>query len=184
MNFTKQDIIDFKSKKRYYLTFEKDLTPQNIKNIFYGERKISEIFSKAKIEYCNLYVYNIAYGDYTLGVKYINENGTFYMFIGANSHGAPPQEVAIGKSINGIIYFVCEQFPMYENYIGFCKIQEEYINKKVKGFIPKSYSNSITIFKSNIDMISDDITDNDIECVNIAYDGIIEFNNLIKIANV
>lgn len=184
MNITKQGITLFKSSKKYYLTFKKDLTPQNIKNTFYGEKKISEIFPNTKIEYCNLYMYNIAYGDFTLGIKYVNENGTYYMFIGANSHGAPPQEVAIGKVVNGIIYFICEQFPMYENYIGFREISEEYINKNEKGFIPKSYSNALTIFKSNIDVVNANITDEDIKCINIAYEGVKEFNNLIKMANI
>ena len=184
MTFTRRGIAEFMCKRRSFITWRKKLKRDKIKWFFYNDYRdkynISTFFSGKNLEYCNCPMYNIVVGDYKLGVKYVNENGTFYMFLSANSYGAYPQEVAIGKSIDGKIYLIRELFPYFQNQLTFIEIPEEYINRNEKGFKPKSYNHSIMVIPSNFEHDMEAITDEDVKCLKIAYDGIRAFSKLIE----
>jgi len=180
MIFTKREIGEFKSKGRSYITWRKKLKPHQIKEYFYNDDRdcnLKSFFPDKNLEYCHLYMYDIVIGDYKLGLKYINEFGTYYIFLSANSFFANPQSVAIGKAVDGHIYFIREEFPSCGEYgLGFITISEEYINRNEKGFRPKSYNHIIYHVPRQID----EITDKDIKCLENAYEGIKAFSKLIE----
>lgn len=183
MKFTKQGIIDFKQKGRSYVTWRKLLKRGSIKYFFYNsDRRLSikVLFPGRNLEYCECNMYHIVLGDYQLGLKYVNDSGTYYMFLAANSCDAPPQNIAIGKAVDGKIYLICEQMPDTGYTLNFREIPEEYINRNEKGFRPRSYDHSIFIGhasnqEENVQMISDE----DVKCLKIAYEGVRAFSRLI-----
>ena len=123
-------------------------------------------------------MYDIVVGDYQCGLRYVNEKGTYYMFLSANSYWSLPQNIAVGKAVDGEIYFICEYFPS-EYMLNFRKIPEEYINKKGRGFRPKSYNHTIYVMPSSIERAEEEITAQDVECLKIAYEGVRAFSQLI-----
>lgn len=183
MTFSKEQIAEFKSKGRSYITWRKNLERAQIKEYFYNSdndsHNIKALFPDKNLEYCECRMYDIVSGDYELGLRYVNEQGTYYMFLSANTFWALPQEVAIGKAVDGKIYLICENFPNYAFSLNFREIPEEYINRNEKGFRPKSYNHSIFI-TSNIEKTAKDISDEDVKCLKIAYEGVREFSKLIE----
>ena len=182
MTFSKRQIVEFKAKRRLYLTWRKNLKPRLIKECFYnGDEKLSlkALFPDKNLEYCRSYMYDIVVGDYQLGLKYVNEDGTYYMFLSANSFWAYPQDVAVGKAVDGKIYLIREHFPNGIYKLNFREIPEEYINKNERGFRPKSYNHSILAMPSCIDEVIEEITDEDVKCLKIAYEGVRAFSKLI-----
>lgn len=179
MLFNKRQIGEFKAKHRYYITWQNSITPKQIKNIFYNdnvELGIKQLFPDKNIKYCYSYMYDIVVGDYQLGVKFVDEKESYYMFWSANSFYSYPHSIAIGKAVDGIIYFICEHFPNGEYNLNFREIPEEYINKNEYGFRPKSYNKTINSVHLNLE----DITEEDIKCIKIAYDAIKTFSKLIE----
>lgn len=183
MTFSRQQIAEFKSKKKSYITWRKNLKQSQIKEYFYNDddrHNIRTLFPDKNLEYCQCQMYDIVVGDYQLGLKYVNEQGTYYMFLSANSYWAPPQDVAIGKAVDGKIYLIREHFPNYGYSLNFREIPEEYINKNERGFRPRSYNHSIFVMPSRIEQTLEEITDEDVKCLKIAYDGIRAFSKLIE----
>lgn len=183
MTFTKRQVAEFKAKCRFYTTWRKNLKPYQIKKAFYnGYRNVDlkVLYPDKNLDYCSCYMYDIVIGDYKLGLKYVDENGTYYMFLSANSFFAYPQNVAIGRAIAGKVYLVCEHFPNGGNDLNFRVILEDYIDRKERGFRPKSYNHSISVFPSSIEREVKNITDEDIKCLKIAYQGIKAFSKLIE----
>lgn len=183
MTFSKEQIVEFKSKGRSYITWRKSLKQKQIKEFFYNnddKRSIKAIFPNRDLEYCQCHMYDIVVGDYQLGLKYVNENGTYYMFLSANTFWTPPQDVAIGKAIDGKIYLIREKFPNHKYSLNFREIPEEYVNRNERGFRPRSYNHDIYIAPNNIGEASKDITNEDIKCLKIAYEGVRAFSKLIK----
>ena len=183
MTFSKKQIAEFKSKRRSFITWRKSLKRSQIKEFFYNSddrRSIKALFPDKDLEYCQCHMYDIVVGDYQLGLKYVNEKGTYYMFLSANSAWAPPQDVAVGKAVKGKIYLIREFFPNHAYQLNFREIPEEYINRNEKGFRPKSYNHSIFIAPSNIEETSKGITDEDVKCLKIAYEGVRAFSKLIE----
>lgn len=182
MTFSKRQIVEFKAKRRHYITWRKNLKPRRIKECFYnGDERysIKELFPDKNLEYCHSYMYDIVVGDYQLGLKYVNESGTYYMFWSANSFWAYPQDVAVGKAVDGKIYLIREHFPNGDYTVNFRVIPEEYINRNERGFRPKSYNHSIFVFSSQTEKAQEEITDEDVKCIKIAYDGVRAFSKLI-----
>ncbi len=183
MKFSKRLIAEFKAKRRFYITWRKNLKPHQIKEIFYNEDEkhdIKELFPGKKIEYCHSYMYDIVVGDYKLGLRYVNEKETYYMFWSANSFWSYPQDIAVGKAIDKKIYLVCEHFPNGNYGLNFRIIPEEYINKNERGFRPKSYNHSIFVIPFHIEEVIKEITDEDVKCLKNAYEGIKAFSTLIE----
>lgn len=183
MTFSKRKIAEFKAKRRHYITWRKSLKPRQIKEAFYNgdeKRGLEVLFPDKNLEYCRSYMYDIVVGDYQLGLKYVNEKETYYMFWSANSFWAYPQDVAVGKAVDGKIYLIREHFPNGEYSLNFRVIPEEYINRNERGFRPKSYNHSIFVIPSRIEQIVEDITDEDVKCLKIAYEGIRAFSKLIE----
>lgn len=182
MKFGKKQIAEFKSQKRSYITWRKNLKRSQIKEFFYNSDNrysIKALFPDKDLEYCQCRMYDIVLGDYQLGVKYADKNGTYYMFLSANSFWAPPQDVAIGKAVGGKIYLIREHFPIPGCQLNFREIPEEYINRNESGFRPKSYNHSILITQSNMEEAIKSITDEDVKCLKIAYEGVRAFSKLI-----
>ena len=183
MEFSKEQIVKFKSKGRGFITWRKSLEPSQIKKFFYNDddsRNIKVLFPDKNLEYCQCHMYEIVVGDYQLGLKYVNENGTYYMFLSANSFWAPPQDVAIGKAVEGKIYLIREHLPNDDYCLTFREIPEEYINRNESGFRPRSYNHFIYASPSHIEEASKDITYEDLKCFNIAYEGVCAFGKLIE----
>lgn len=181
MKFTKQGIAEFKCK-RSYLTWRKNLKRRRIFDYLYSDdpnRSLENLYPGKDIQYCHCYMYHIVTGDYQLGIKYVNENGTFYMFLAANSRWAPPQDVAVGKAMNGQVYLIREHLPYGSNHVNFRVISEEYITKNEKGFCPKSYNHSVHISQFRLAKAEEEITDEDVKCAKIAYEGVRAFSKLI-----
>ena len=177
MTFNRMEIINFKSKKRSYITWRKHLKPAQIKEAFYnGKKHLKDLFPQKNIEYCYSDMYDIVIGDYRVGLKYVEEGKTYYMFVAANSFYAYPQQIAVGKAVDGKIYFICENFPNFEYYMTFREIPEEYINKNERGFRPLSYNHSVFAIPSR----EHDISDEDVKCIKIAYEGVRAFSKLIE----
>lgn len=182
MTFSKQKIADFKSKGRSYITWRKHLKRDLIKEYFYNEEKhtLKELFPDKNIEYCYCSMYDLVIGDYKISLKYVNEQGTYYMFLAANSYWAPPQDVAIGKAMDGTIYLIRESFPRTGYSLNCREIPEKYINKNEQGFRPKSYNHTVHIRPTQLEHSVEEIADEDVKCLRIAYEGIKAFSQLIK----
>lgn len=183
MKFSKRQIVEFKAKRRFYITWRKNLKPRLIKEAFYNgdeKRGLKVLFPDKNLSYCRCYMYDIVVGDYQLGLKFVNEKGTYYMFWSANSFWAYPQDVAVGKAVDGKIYLVREHFPNGDYKLNFRVIPEEYIDRNERGFRPKSYNHTIMVFPSRIEQVIEEITDNDVKCLKIAYEGIQAFSKLIE----
>ncbi len=182
MKFSKRQIVEFKAKRRAFITWRKNLKPDQLKKSFYNNDKTSTLktlFPNRNLSYCHCSMYDIVVGSYQLGLKYVNEKGTYYMFCAANSFWANPQDVAVGKVVDGKVYLVRESFPRSDYSMNFRVIPEECINREDKGFRPKSYNHSIFVPPSCVEQVVKDITDYDIKCLKIAYEGIQEFSKII-----
>lgn len=183
MTFNKRQIANFKAKGRFYITWRKNLKPQQIKKFFYNDDQeryhIKNLFKGKNLQYCYCYMYDIVVGDYQLGLKYENEDGTYYMFWAANSFWAYPQDIAVGKAVDGEVYLVREHFSDGRK-LNFRVISEEYITKNERGFRPKSYNHSIFVMRSHIEEVIEEITDEDVKCLKIAYEGVRAFSKLIE----
>lgn len=187
MKFSREGIADFVSEGKSYITWKTGIEPRNAKNFFYSGRNLKEQYQGVDIECCNLgrreYLSKVAHGDFVTGLKYVLKGESYYIFLGANSFYAPPQSIAIGKAQEGKIYLIYEDISPYKNYEEcFIIIPEEYIYKKAKGFIPKTYCHTIQILplKAEKDKNKAKITDEDIKCLRIAYEGVEAFKDLIK----
>lgn len=170
MEFTKNGIVEFLHERKSYI--REKLGWREIQDCFYGENDLDEVFLGKSLEYCKMYMYDIAYGDCQFGIKYVNESETYYMFIGANSSYAPPQCVAVGKAVDGKIYLIVEHLPDNSCCLTFKEVPEEYVNKNEFGFRPKSYINIISALGF---AKSEEVTDEDLKCFNIAYEGLEAF---------
>lgn len=187
MKFNREGIADFISKGRTYITWRTGIEPCKAKENFYSGRNLAEQYQGVDIKYCKPmnweYPYNVARGDFVTGLKYVLEGKNYYIFLGANSFYAPPQSIAIGKAQEEKIYLIYENISRNKEYEeSFIIVPEEYIFKDVKGFIPKAYYNTIQIpnLKAEKDKNKAKITDQDIKCLQIAYEGIEAFKELIK----
>ena len=181
MTFTKQKIVEFKERRRYFLTWRNNLKPHNIKNLFYKNEEeekltIKDILRDENLEYCDCYSYNIAKGDYRQGIKYVNEKGTYYLFWTAKTIWVSPKSIAVGKVVNGKIYFIREDFINGISNLSFIEIPENDINNNVTNPIYKRYQNTIYDIPSH----SGRITEEDVKCINIAYEGVTVFSKLIR----
>ena len=88
MAFNKRQIVEFKSKKGSYVTWRTNLNQVRIKNYFYNSdvtRSINAIFPDKDLQYFPCCTEDIVIGNYKLGIKYINKNESYYMFLSANS---------------------------------------------------------------------------------------------------
>lgn len=187
MKFSREGIADFVSEGKTYITWRTGIEPSNAKDFFYSGRNLKEQYQGVDIEYCNLghgeYLCKVARGDFVTGLRYVLEGETYYIFLGANSFYAPPQSIAIGKAQAGRIYLIYENISRHKEYEEcFIIVPEEYIYKDVKGFIPKIYCHTIQILPSKAEKDKNKvrITDEDIKCLQIAYEGIKVFKDLIK----
>lgn len=185
MKFTRDAIIDFKAKRRAYLTWRKKLNRLKIKEAFFPNSQIpvQEIFPGRNIEYCQIHAYRgICVGDYHLGIKYTDETGTYYMFLAANTFWAAPQDVAVGKAVDGQIYLLREFFYPYSYELMLRRVPEEYVNKDVRGFVPRGYEKNIFMVQSRTsrEELRAQISDEDIKCLKIAYEGVRAFSKLIE----
>ena len=72
---------------------------------------LKETFPDKNIVCCNCENYHLVTGSFTTGFKYVNEQGTYYMFVAANSYWAPVQDIAIGKAVKGTVYLIQDGFP-------------------------------------------------------------------------
>lgn len=181
MSFTKQKIVEFKANRRYFLTWRKNLKPHNIRKLFYKndeEEKftIKDILPDENLEYCECFIHNIVTGDYQQGIKYVDEKGTYYLFWAAKTIWISPRSIAVGKAVDGKIYFIRESFPDGITSLSLIEIPEKDINKKVIDSAPKRYHNTIYEIPSH----SKCITEEDIKCLNIAYEGAKAFSKLIS----
>ena len=182
MKFSDEQIKNFKGERRSYITWRKRLKPEQIKDFFYNsddKYSIKDIFPGKDLEYCRCGTNDIVVGDFQLGVKYSNKTGNYYMFLGANSFWASPRDVAIGKAVDGRIYLIREHFPchVYYYYLGFKEIPEEYINGDENVFDLRNYNHHIMF---PVLEASNDITDEDVKCLRIAYEGVRAFSKLIE----
>jgi len=185
MKFTRDGIIDFIGRGRSYLTWRTDIEPRRAKEIFYSGRKLSEQYPGVDIKYCSptrlYYPYDVARGDFSTGLMYKSKGETCYVFIGANSVYAPAQSIAIGKSQDGNIYLIYEDCSCYTGYKErFIIVSEEHMLKNPKGFRPKAYYHSVTVLPSKKDKEVVEITDRDITCLKIAYEGVRAFKKLLQ----
>lgn len=178
MEFTKKKIVEFLHERRSYI--REKLGWREIQDCFYGDDELAEIFPGKNLEYCKMYMYDIAYGDCQFGIKYSNESGTYYMFIGANSSWAPPQRVGVGKAVDGKIYLIVENMPDNSCCLTFREVPEEYINKNECAFRPKTYINIVSAIGF---AKSEEVTDEDLKCFEIACEGLEAFKALMAEAN-
>ena len=179
--FTKQQIVEFKSKKRYFITWKKTLRSDEIKDCFYRDEtsNIKKIFPNENIRYCNC-DNSIVKGKFCLGIKYTKRDENYYIFLSANSVWSPPKSIAIGKEEKGIIYLIKEKFPNGEFCATLIEIPKEKIESQENIFIQKSYLHDIFISPSHLDKSMLEIKDEDVKCLEIAYEGIEVFSELIK----
>ena len=83
MTFNKWEIGRFKAKRRYYITWRKNLKPRQIKEAFYNgdeNRSIKKLFPRKNLQYFDSSYYDIVVGDYQRGLRYVTQNGTYYLF--------------------------------------------------------------------------------------------------------
>ena len=180
MIFSKEHIFKFKRKEQSYISWRTNLKPIQIQEYFYNDDKkyhINVLFPGKNLEHFRCRMYNIVCGDFQLGLKYVNEEGTFYMFLSANTSWAYPQNVAIGKAVDGTIYLIQEYFPGSKSGLTFKEIPEAYIGKE-EWKVP-SYTHDLDFFPI-FGTKSEDITDEDVKCLQIAYEGVRAFSKLIK----
>ena len=181
MIFTKQKILEYKKKRRYFLTWRSNIKPYHIRNLFYKNEEeekltIKDILSDENLDYCECYSHNITTGDYQQGIKYVDEKGTYYLFWDAKTIWVSPSSIAIGKAVEGKIYFIREDFANGIKNLSFIEIPESDINNKTTKVVPKRYQNTIY----DIPIHAERITDEDVKCINIAYEGVTVFSKLIR----
>lgn len=176
----KEDIIQFKAKGLSYISSKDGIEPIDVYNAFYGARDDKTYLGTT---YCSPYVYEVSRGDFNYGLKYSYNDENYYMFIGANSEYAPPQTISVGKAKDGLIYLIWENVPDPGANMQLRIISEEYVNKNEPGFRPTSYRNFISAcgpFEKRVKQLNEIIADRDVQCVEIALEGITVFSKLIK----
>lgn len=117
--------------------------------------------------------YDLCRGDFRLIVKYSINNNEYFMFIGANSYGAPPQSIGFGKLLDGYIYGVVENSTTLLSVL-FIIVKNDKINDDV-------YRNSIYFFPTDsISKISKKITAADLNCYEAADEAAEIFKSLMN----
>lgn len=180
MVFNKREFAKIKSRCENYIFWQSNLDRFKIKEYFYNEEKypLKEAFPDKDIACCNCENYHLVTGSFTTGLKYINEQGTYYMFLAANSYWAPVQDIAIGKADKGIVYLIQDGYPSSFG-VNCIEITEDYITPKRKGFVPRSYRGAIYIRPNSMEQSIKEISDRDVKCIEIAYEGVEAFSDLI-----
>lgn len=179
MAFNKREFAEIKGRCENYIFWQSNLDRFKIKEYFYNEKHpLKETFPDKNIACCNCENYHLVTGSFTTGLKYINDQGTYYMFLAANSYWAPVQDIAIGKAVKGIVYLIQEGYPPSYD-LNCIEITEDYITPKRKDFVPRSYKNGIYIRRNCMEQSIEAITDRDVRCLEIAYEGIKAFSDLI-----
>lgn len=100
------------------------------------------------------------------------------MFVAANSYWAPVQDIAIGKAVKGTVYLIQDGFPPTLG-LNCIEIAEDYITPKRNDFVPRSYRSAFYIRPSSIEQSIEAITDRDVKCIEIAYEAVKAFSDLI-----
>lgn len=188
MKFNRDAIINFINKKRMYCTWRKKLDQYRIRRAFYPyfEKNVQKVFPDKDIQTCAVpYFSGWGADGYKLGFRYTNETGTYYLFTTAfqifpDKVGAP-DKVAVGKVVDGNLYLLEERFLPMTPVVSLKVISEEEIAKRElqpKWIHDKSiYFNYVT--RSDDAEFRESITDEDIKCLKIAYEGVRAFSKLI-----
>lgn len=172
MTFSKREIADIKRNGQMLIK----ITASEIKRFFDSGREehaMEKLFPGKKLKYCYCDTYDIVTGDYQRGVRYIDGEETYYMFWS----GIYPGMVAIGKAVDGKIYFIREFFGTDPRLV-FRIIPEEYIDKEEQGFMPRSYKHTIFRTITHFEDVVKTITVEDMKCLEIAYEGVKAFREL------
>lgn len=187
MKFNREGIAAFLSKGKTYITWRTGIEPRKAKEFFYSGCNLAKQYPGVDIKYCKprngKYPYEVVRGDFVTGLKYVLEGKEYYIFLGANSFYEPPQSIAIGKAQEGKIYLIYEDISRNKTYEEkFIILSEEDLFKDMEEFIPKAYYHTIQMppSKAEKDKNKATITDRDVECLRIAYEGIEVFKDLIK----
>lgn len=184
MKFTRDRVAEFISRGRTYITWRTGINRDNVKEYFYSGRDLTEQYPGIDIKYCRPekmeYTYNVTRGDFVTGLKYVQNNETYYIFLGAASFDAPAESIAIGKAKDGKIYLVYEECQAFKDYREKIIVAtEQYICGHPRGFVPKAYYHTIRVFPCEVKEKKAEITSRDIEALEIAYEGIMAFKRLI-----
>jgi hypothetical protein len=176
--FTKENIAQVKANKGSIIRDNTNISPENVYHAFFI---LNEETKSMGVEHCCSPMYAVSVGDFNSGVKYNHNGENYYLFYGANTSYAPPQTMAIGKAKEGLVYLIWEITDVGpDSFIKFRIIPEKYINRNESGFRPKSYENYIDPSLNRIDEAVSKLTDRDVECVEMAFDAIAVFSNLIE----
>lgn len=177
--FDKEEFIEVKRRCENYIFWRTNLDRFKMREYFYNEKHpLKESFPDKNIEYCACEKYRLVVGDFTKGLKYVNEQGTYYMFLAANSYWAPVQDIAIGKAVNGTVYLMQDGYPSYFE-IKCIEITEDYIGPRHSGFVPRSNWRTIYTRRIQTEQSIEAITDENWKCLEIAYEGVVAFSDLI-----
>lgn len=173
----REELVAFKASGGVYIGGDNNITPENVYKAFY--KSIAEL-KEIGVRYSSIPMYTVSRGDYKNGIVYTYGEEKYYMFYGANSCYAPPQTLAIGASVDGLIYLIWEDVPDGGYEIRFRIVPEEFVDCFEHGFRPKSYDNIISVFgRYNEDDI-EKVTEKDLQCLEMGLKGITAFDELIN----
>ena len=95
--------------------------------------------------------------------------------VSANSRFAPPQQVAVGMLDKENIYMMSEDFPNTTS-IGLVAFPRFLINQRSKGFVPKSYRDTIHLLRARSTLVNSESK----KCLEYGFEAMDVFCSLIN----
>ena len=121
--------------------------------------------------------YNVVSGSVIGNIKFDHKNGQRdYLIFSANSGYAYPQQIVVGGEVNGKVYLIREDSPLFAGEISTLVCPDSsYFDHKVVGFLPKMDRHSILLPR-----VETDLSDEDIECINYARKSASRISRTLK----
>lgn len=166
--------INLQKKGLSLVMDNQNITSHDIMNTFY---RLSQDVEDLGVQYFRLDAYNIVFGDFVLNIQYTKDDKTYYMMIGANSRHAIPQQIAVGTAIDDKIYMMCESIPT-TSCIDFIAFPKFAINQRTKGFVLRSYRNTMHLF--NTRSTQTPLANESKKCLEAGFEAIDTFCSLIN----
>ena len=179
---TKEEVIKIKTEYGNLISYNSNITRESVYEALY---EVPESIKVMGFSYFHQNVYDVSRGDFNCGIKYTLDGETYYMFVGGNTGYAHPQTISVGKAKEGKIYLIWENYPEDSCTMQLRIIDEEYTLKNNPGHRPASYRKQLFSYggylEQRIKELNEAINDRDMECIQIALEGVMAFSDLIGV---
>lgn len=166
--------VNLKKRGLSLIMDDQNVMPNDIMNTFYH---LTQDIENLGVQYFHLDAYHVVFGDFILNIQYTIDDRTYYIMIGANSKLSPPQQIAVGTAIGDKIYMMCESVSSTSS-IDLIAFPKFAINQRTKGFILKSYRDTIHLFFTR--SMASSLADESKKCLESGFEAMDVFCKLIN----